>query len=481
MDSKVTTQSDDSQLAKFGYKPQLERVLGLFGDFSLGYSYMSPVAGFYALFAFALTTAGPAFFWTMPVVLIGQTLVALVFAEASSQFPIAGGVYQWARRLGGSRWGFLTAWVYLLALLGTIAALGIGVGPFVASLFGFAPTPATNGILAITVVAAAGVTNLMGTRILARATELGVWAGLAGLAICGIYLLLFCRIQPVSVLWESFGTGDGNRLPALFAASLIGIWIFFGHEACGDLAEEVKDAAHQVPRAMMLTMIAGGASALLISLGMVLAVPDMQAAVSGSANPAEAVLTNAFGANGSKLVLVIVLAVVFSATASVIASASRLLFSLARDRVIFASASLSAIPAGKSLPTNAVLVATVVPAAILFLGIFSPDAVTIIISFATAAIYTSFTMVVIAALGARSRGWVPSGPFKLGASGWLVSALGLIWGLAAILNITWPRPATPDASFFMIYLIPISLLLIFVLGLLQLGSISKDAGADSRT
>jgi amino acid transporter len=481
MDTKVTAQTDDSVLAKFGYKPQLDRVLGLFGDFSLGYSYMSPVAGFYALFAFALTTAGPSFFWTMPVVLLGQMLTALVFAEASSQFPIAGGVYQWARRLGGSRWGFLTAWVYLLGLLGAVAALGIGVGPFVASLFGFAPTPATNGILAIAVVAAAGVTNLMGTRVLVKATELGVWAGIAGLVICGLYLLLFARLQPLSVLWDSFGAGDGNRLPALFTASLLGIWIFFGHEACGDLAEEVKDASHQVPRAMMLTMIAGGASALLIALGMILALPDMQAAVSGSVNPAEAVLTNAFGTGGAKLVLVIVLAVVFSAAVSVIASASRLLFSLARDKVIFSSASLSAIRKGGSLPTNAVLVASFVPAAILFLGIFSPDAVTIIISFATAAIYTSFTMVVFAALSARSRGWVPSGPFKLGMWGWLVSVLGLIWGLLAILNIIWPRPASPDASFWMTYLIPLSLILIFALGVMQMGSITKEAGADSRT
>jgi amino acid transporter len=481
MDAKVTTQSDDSVLARFGYKPQLDRVLGLFGDFSLGYSYMSPVAGFYALFAFAMTTAGPSFFWTMPIVLIGQMLVAMVFAEASSQFPIAGGVYQWARHLGGARWGFLTAWVYLLALLGTIAALGVGVGPFVASLFGFAPTPALNGILAIALVVAAGATNLMGTRILARATELGVWTGLGGLLICGVYLLLFGRIQPVSVLWESFGAGDENRTGALFAASLIGIWIFFGHEACGDLAEEVKDASHQVPRAMLLTMICGGGSALLIALGMILAVPDMNAAVGGTVNPAEAVLTNAFGAFGAKLMLVILVAVVYSATVSVIASASRLLFSLARDNAIFASAGLSSIPAGKSLPTNAVIVATIVPSLILLLGVFSPDAVTITISFATAAIYTAFTMVVIAALGARSRGWVPSGPYKIGALGWLVSLLGLIWGLIAILNICWPRPAAPDASIWMTYLIPISLALIFALGIVQMGSIAKQAGADSNT
>ena len=75
---------EDKLIAGFGYKPQFKRVLSLFADFSLGYSYMSPMAGFYALFAYALTTAGPAYFWTIPVILGGQILVAFVLAEAAS-------------------------------------------------------------------------------------------------------------------------------------------------------------------------------------------------------------------------------------------------------------------------------------------------------------------------------------------------------------------------------------------------------------
>ena len=38
---------EDKLIAGFGYRPQFKRVLSLFADFSLGYSYMSPMAGFY--------------------------------------------------------------------------------------------------------------------------------------------------------------------------------------------------------------------------------------------------------------------------------------------------------------------------------------------------------------------------------------------------------------------------------------------------
>jgi amino acid transporter len=319
--------------------------------------------------------------------------------------------------------------------------------------------------------------NLVGTKTLARVTELGVWAGLLGLVVCGIYLLLFARVQSFDVLFQSFGAGDGNRTAALFAASLIGIWIFFGHESCGDLAEEVKNASRQVPRAMILTMVAGGGSALLIALGMILAVPDMAAAVSGKVtNPAEAVLVNAIGPWGAKAMLACLLLVVFSAAASVVASASRLLFSLGRDGLMPGSHLLATIDEARGLPVPAVVVATLIPCFIVFCGLFSPDAATAIISFATAGIYTAFAMVVVAAVLARGRGWVPSGHFTLGAWGWPVTILGLVFEAGAVINIIWPRPATPDASFYTTYLIPIVLAAVLVLGLLQLGRAAFAAG-----
>lgn len=458
---------DDQRLVALGYKPQFKRVMGLFGDFSLGYSYMSPMAGFYALFGYALLTAGPAFFWTMPVVLIGHSLVALVFAEAASQYPLAGGVYQWARRLAGLRYGFLTGWVYLMALIGTTAGLSAGVAPFLAPLLGVEATPTFNAGAGIGMALLAALFNLMGTRILTRVTEMGVWAGLAGLAAC-LYLLLFAQVQPVSVLWERFGAGDADPTSALFAASLIGIWIFFGHEACGDLAEEVKDASRKVPHAMMLTMAAGGGSALLIALGMLLAIPDMAAAVSGAVNPAEAALLQGFGPWGAKAMLVCLLIIVLSATVSVIASTSRLLFALGRDRLIVASSLMSKFDEARGLPVPAVAVATLLPVGIVLAGLLAPNAAAAIISFATAGIYSAFAMVVGAALIARGRGWKPEGAFRLGGLGLLVTVLGFLFELAAVVNIAWPRPASADADLFTTYLIPIVLAAIFVLGIVQM-------------
>lgn len=368
----------------------------------------------------------------------------------------------------------MTGWMYLLALLGTNAGLCAGVSAFIAALLGIEATPVFNAVAAMALLVVAMIVNLSGTKILAKATELGVWTGLIGFVVFGLYMLLFARVQPFSALNQAFESGLGANFTSLAAASLIGIWIFFGFEACGDLAEEVTDASRKVPKAMLLTTIAGGISTLVIALGMILAVHDFAAVANGTdTNPAATTLADHLGPVGEKIMLLIVISVVFSAAVSIMASTSRLLFSLGRDGLIFGSEAMARIEGSRALPVPAVITATVIPCIILALGLYSADAVTSIISFATAGIYLSFGMVVVACLWARGQGWVPSGAFTMGGIGTIVNVLALLWLVVALVNIMWPRPASPDQALWQVYLIPISLVIILILGLLQLGKVDQ--------
>src|ERR1700745_4252110 len=99
--SQPATQAGDSgELAQFGYKQELDRSLGSFSSFAAGFSYISILTGVFQLFGFAFLSAGPAFWWSWPIVLTGQMLVALCFAELAGQYPLAGSVYQWSKQLG---------------------------------------------------------------------------------------------------------------------------------------------------------------------------------------------------------------------------------------------------------------------------------------------------------------------------------------------------------------------------------------------
>ncbi|MNP26768.1 hypothetical protein D3C76_1196390 [compost metagenome] len=101
------------------------------------------------------------------------------------------------------------------------------------------------------------------------------------------------------------------------------------------------------------------------------------------------------------------------------------------------------------VPSFALIVSGVMPAAIVCLGLFMADAVATIVGFAAIGIYVSFQLIVVAALIARAKGWLPSGQFSLGKWGLIVNVAALVYGVAAITNMVWPR--TPDAPWYMNY------------------------------
>src|SRR5437660_8735185 len=88
---------DSADLARFGYKQELKRSLGLFSSFAVAFSYISPSTGIFTLFFLGLGTIGGVFFWSWPLVALGQFIIALSFAELSSHIPVAGSVYQWSK------------------------------------------------------------------------------------------------------------------------------------------------------------------------------------------------------------------------------------------------------------------------------------------------------------------------------------------------------------------------------------------------
>ncbi|HJY25213.1 MAG TPA: hypothetical protein VJ649_06035 [Actinomycetes bacterium] len=93
------TAADESQLAALGYSGDFHRSMSLWSNLALGFTYLSPLVGVYSLFAYSLSLGGPPAIWWIVIVGAGQLLVALVFGEVVSQYPLAGGIYPWCRRL----------------------------------------------------------------------------------------------------------------------------------------------------------------------------------------------------------------------------------------------------------------------------------------------------------------------------------------------------------------------------------------------
>ena len=462
--STVSVDRDAEQLKALGYVSHFDRTMSKWENFSLGFTYLSPVVGVYTLFATSFAAGGPPMWWTYILVGLGQLMVCLVFGEIVSQFPISGGLYPWARRLVGKRWAWMAGWVYAWALCCTMAGVATGIAPFLAQLFGVESTPIATTAIALALIVVTTVLNLSGTRLLARVAMFAFICELVGAIVVGSYLFLFARHQPLSVLVDtSFVKHDGSYLPAFLASSLAAMFCYYGFEACGDVAEETPDASRMIPKAMRMTIYIGGAAASWVCLAFVLSISDIGAVIAGKdTDPIVTLLRAAMGEIGFRAVIVVVLVSFISCGLSLQAAASRLIFAYARDQMIFGSKFLSRMSPGHHVPANALILMGEIPALIALSALWLQDAIATIISFAAIGIYISFQMIVLGALIARTKGWRPAGPFTLGTRGWLVNGLALAYGVSAIVNILWPR--SPNDPWYVNYAMLVTTVGVLVLG-----------------
>ncbi len=461
---------DDAQLAALGYSGEFERSMGLWANMALGFTYLSPLVGVYSLFAYSLSIGGPPSIWWIVIVGVGQLLVSLVFGEVVSQYPLAGGIYPWTRRLWNRRYAWIVSWIYIWAIIVTVTAVAEFGGGFVAALFGIEATPGVAFATAVALLVIAFVINYSGTRMLARIAKIGLAAELIGVIALGLYLLLFQREQSFSVFFDTLGAGgDAGYVGTFLAASLSGLFLFYGFEACGDVAEEVADPTRRIPRAMILTILVGGVSGFISYAGYVLAAPDaqLQAIMAGEdVDPIPTILESSLGTVGSKVFLVVTVVAFISCVLSLQAAGSRLLYAFARDRMLPASGWLSHVSSRHAVPTNALLVVCVVPVLICLFVYFQEGILARVTAFAVLGIYISFQAVVLAALRQRLMGWRPAGLWNLGTAGLVVNVLALAYGIFAIVPLLKPAPGTE--TFLDRWIVAIGLTVVAGSGLLYL-------------
>src|SRR5437870_9604154 len=161
---------DEADLARFGYKQELRRSLGVFSSFAVAFSYISPSTGIFALFFLGLTTIGGVFIWSWPIVALGQLIVALGFAELSSHYPVAGSVFQWTKYLAGKSYAWFAGWIYMFAGILKVTSVCVTLPLALIPAFNnmgwdLANTHHNQRIVANVTLAAFTVMNIFGVRL----------------------------------------------------------------------------------------------------------------------------------------------------------------------------------------------------------------------------------------------------------------------------------------------------------------------------
>src|SRR4029079_2575493 len=192
---------DDAHLRSLGIKPELRRTLGFLSNFAVAFSYISVSTGTFTNQAVAFGVGGPPIFWAWPLVVLGQTFVALHFAELSSHFPVAGSIYQWSKRLSNKTLGWFTGWIYFWAGVVTVTAVAATVPLVLSPIMGFdlasaSPIPGLDmwQFVGLATLITTTLINSIGVRLLALINNIGVGAEIIGMLFFAL-ILLFLRNQ----------------------------------------------------------------------------------------------------------------------------------------------------------------------------------------------------------------------------------------------------------------------------------------------
>ena len=461
-DNAQTESSDSSDIDEFGYKPSLARSLGSFHTFAAGISYISILTGTFQLFYFGLGSGGPAYWWSWPMVFVGQLMVALCFCELAARFPVAGSIYNWTKRLTSPHISWLAGWTMLTASIVSIAAVALALQatlPELWSGFQFIPmenaddtgAQALNGvILAAALIVFTTAINAFGTKLMAQINATGVFIELIA-AVVLIILLAINVVRGPQIVLSTGGIDTSGRpfgyAGAFMVAAFASLYVMYGFDTASSLAEESHDPRRNAPkailRALFFSFLLGG----LILLFAIMSAPDLSDPALSTLGGLQTLILQVLGPIGGSIILVAVVIAVVVCALAVHAAAIRLAFAMSRDNNLPAGSTLCTINPRFGTPVVAAVAIGVVAIVLLFVT-FSPQIYTVVTSIAIIMIYTAYLLVTVPLLIKRLRGqWEPrEGAFSLGRWGIPVNILAVLWGGFMTVNLAWPRNEVYNAT-----------------------------------
>jgi APA family basic amino acid/polyamine antiporter len=301
-------------------QPQLKPTLGLFDATAISVGAIIG-AGIFVVTGIAAGYAGSALIISMLIAAVIASFTALSLAELTAWQPKEGSIYEYTYQLISPFAGFLTGWMWILSNTFAGAAVSLGFANYLTALFPILPA---NWIAAILCLAFTTL-NFFGIR---QSALMNNFLVIAKLLILTFFIILGAAyINPTN-----FTPFTPCQLGVLSGA----VYIFFaygGFARVAVIAEEVKDAKRNVPKAILLSLAISTIVYILVgavAVGLIGA-PKLS-------DPNQPALTHAINATGNTTAVYIVSAGGLLATASVLLTSvlgvSRMAYAMAKRKDI---------------------------------------------------------------------------------------------------------------------------------------------------
>ncbi|KAI5364589.1 Putative amino acid/polyamine transporter I [Septoria linicola] len=451
------TAADRKDMSQLGRVQQLRRNFQFLSILGFGCTLIATWEVMLTTISSVLTNGGTAgVIWGYIVVVVGFSFVYMSIAEMTSMAPTSGGQYHWVSEFAPQPaqkfLSYLVGWLCFTGWQCAITSITYLAGTVIQGLV-ILNTPSYiaeswHGTLLVIAVAAFAI---IFNTILAKKLPMveGLLLVLHVLGLFAIIITLWVLAPTANakdVFTEFTNAGGWNSDGTAFMVGLLSpIISLIGFDCAVHMAEEVKDAGRTLPKAMLWSFGFNSVLGFLMAVTMCFTLGDVDSILnSPTGYPFIQVfydVTQSY-ASASILTLIIILTLTSSAIAE-IATASRQLWSFARDRGMPGHSWLSHITPGWNIPLNAVLVSLLVTSLLSLINIGSSAALNAILALTTVSLITSYIIVIGCVLLKRVRRQpLPSRRWTLGNFGGIVNVLALCYLLMIYVWMFFPA-ATP--------------------------------------
>lgn len=271
---------------------------------------------------------------------------ALTYAELGTMFPRAGGQYHFLKEAYGRLWGFLFGWTsFFVIMTGGLSTIAVGFGEYLGAFVPFFSTEHVlaharvgpwawtltgaqlGGALALALLTAVNLVGLrQGALVQNLATGLKL-AVLLALALVGL------AVAPAASPDLLAPLPPGSLVAGLGLGMVAVLWTYDGWYALTFSSGEMRAPEKNIPRGLVVGVLAVSALYLLINWVYLRALPPVR--MGQTPRVAEAAAMALFGPGGARLVSAAVLIATFGCLATNVLCCARIYQPMAEDGLFF--------------------------------------------------------------------------------------------------------------------------------------------------
>jgi amino acid transporter len=293
--------------------------------------------------------------------------------------------------------------------------------------------------------------NIFAAKYLNSINTICVYWTSASVVIIIVVVLIMAKAgrRSAKYVFTEFDASRAGWTPrwAFFVGLLQSAFTLTGYGMVSAVCEEVQNPEREVPKAMVLSVVAAGITGVVYLIPILFVMPNVDKLLAVSTGqPIGYLFKTATGtADGGLGLLLLLLGIQFFAGIGSLTATSRCLYAFSRDGAVPGSSIWSKINKRYDVPLNALLLSTLIQGLLGLIYLGSSAAFNAFTGVATICLSASYALPIFILL-LRGRYLLDNAPFHLGKFGYVINIITILWILLAIVLFMMPTviPVTPS-------------------------------------